>query len=281
MGDRADELVFHLLGLFQPLGHLVDGTAQPVYLVPLVAGHGQADIQLPPGDGGGRPFHLAQRHHDAPHKVQARHHRKHQDRQHDDPTDGNGILELPCHQRHTGHQPHGRHVLRRVGHQIADGHDLFPALGLVEGHPHAVHSILCLLKIALGHDAVSVRAAGGRNDAAVAVQQHELVFVLIGKLLHHPAESHTAAGGSFLGRVARIHLELSRDGRKPPHHGLLHAVVVAAGVAVEEHSLHQHQQQHRQQQVAPQPPASDPASHWHFPPFQFATLDCRAWHFTF
>ena len=71
MGDRADELVFHLLGLFQPLGHLVDGTAQPVHLVPLVTGHGQADIQLSPGDGGGRPFHLAQRHHDAPHKVQA------------------------------------------------------------------------------------------------------------------------------------------------------------------------------------------------------------------
>ena len=40
VGHRTDELVLHLLGLFQSLGHLIDGAAQPIHLVVGVAGQG-------------------------------------------------------------------------------------------------------------------------------------------------------------------------------------------------------------------------------------------------
>ena len=50
-------------------------------------------------------------------------------------------------------------------------------------------------------------------------------------------------------------------GRKAAVHGLLDAVVVAAGGAVEEHDLHQQHQQYRNEQTAPQPSPGDTASH--------------------
>ena len=71
MGNGADELIFHLFRLFKALGHSVDGAAQAVHLIPLVAGDGQTNVQLTPGDAGGGALHLSQRHHDAPHEVQA------------------------------------------------------------------------------------------------------------------------------------------------------------------------------------------------------------------
>ena len=40
------------------------------------------------------------------------------------------------------------------------------------------------------------------DHAAVAVQQHELVFILIGKLLHHAPQRQTAAGSGALGGIA-------------------------------------------------------------------------------
>mgnify|MGYP000370457155 CR=1 FL=1 len=87
VGDGADELVFHLFRLFEALGHPVDGAAQAVHLIPLVAGDGQTDVQLTPGDAGGGALHLSQRHHDAPHEVQARHDGKGQHRRtHDEAT---------------------------------------------------------------------------------------------------------------------------------------------------------------------------------------------------
>ena len=61
--------VFHLFRLFEALGHPVDGAAQTVHLIPLVAGDGQTDVQLTPGDAGGGALHLSQRHHDAPHEY--------------------------------------------------------------------------------------------------------------------------------------------------------------------------------------------------------------------
>ena len=160
MGDRADEFVFHLLRLFQPLGHLIDGAAQAVHLVPLVTGHRQADIQFSPGDAGGDPLHLPQRHHDAPHKVQAGGHCKAQNGRHHDQTDDENALQLRLHQRQTGDKAHGSHVLGRIGHQTAHGHDRFPAGGAVDGHTHAVRCILRLVKIVLHHDAVRTCAAG-------------------------------------------------------------------------------------------------------------------------
>ena len=247
MGDRADELVFHLLGLFQPLGHLVDGTAQPVHLVPLVAGHGQADIQLPPGDGGGRPFHLAQRHHDAPHKVQARHDGKGQHRRTHDEGHHHGAFELFFHQRQTGDETHGGHIFGCIGYETAGRHDHLSALGAVDGDALPVHGVLRLLKVGAGDDALGVGAAGRGDNAAVAV--------------HHPTQSHAAAGGGLLARFAGVHFELTGDGRKAAVHGLLDAVVVAAGGAVEEHDLHQQHQQYRNEQTAPQPSPGDTASH--------------------
>ena len=110
-------------------------------------------------------------------------------------------------------------------------------------------------------DAFRIRTAGGGDHAAVAVQQHKFVFVLIGELLHHPTQSHTAAGGGLLARFAGVHFELTGDGRKAAVHGLLDAVVVAAGGAVEEHDLHQQHQQYRNEQTAPQPSPGDTASH--------------------
>ena len=261
MGDRADEFILHLLGLFQPLGHPVDGAAQPVHLVAVVAGHGQTDVQLPPRDTGGGAFHLPQRHHDAPHEIQAGRHRKAQDGDDHHDADEEDIFQLVLHQCQAGDQPHGGHILGRIGHKAANRHDHFAAVGAVDGHPHAVAGLLRLFEVSTGQDALGVGAAGGGNDAAVAVQQHELVFVLIGKLLHHPAQSHAPAGRSFLGRVAGVHFQLAADGGKAAVHGLLDAVVIAAGAAVQEHPLHQEHQQHRHQQTAAEPPPGNAAPH--------------------
>ena len=131
----------------------------------------------------------------------------------------------------------------------------------VDGDALPVHSLLRLFKVGAGHDALRVGAAGRGDHAAVAVQQHELVFVLVGELLHHPAQRHAAAGGGLLARLAGVHLELAGDGRKAAVHGLLDAVVVAAGGAVEEHDLHQQHQQHRNEQTALQPSPGNAASH--------------------
>ena len=46
VGDGADELVFHLFRLFEALGHSVDGAAQAVHLIPLIA-RGELDVRLP------------------------------------------------------------------------------------------------------------------------------------------------------------------------------------------------------------------------------------------
>ena len=240
MGDRADEFILHLLGLFQPLGHPVDGAAQPVYLVAGVAGHGQTDVQLTPGDAGGGAL-LPQRHHDAPHEIQAGRHRKAQDGDDHHDADEEDIFQLVLHQCQAGDQPHGGHILGRIGHKAADRHDHFAAVGAVDGHPHAVAGLLRLFEVRTGQD--------------------ELVFVLIGKLLHHPAQSHAPAGRSFLGRVAGVHFQLAADGGKAAVHGLLDAVVIATGAAVQEHPLHQKHQQHRHQQTAAEPPPGDAAPH--------------------
>ena len=261
MGNGADELVFHLFRLFEALGHSVDGAAQAVHLIPLVAGDGQTDVQLTPGDAGGSALHLSQRHHDAPHEVQARHDGKGQHRRTHDEGHHHGAFELFFHQRQTGDETHGGHIFGCIGYETAGRHDHLSALGAVDGDALPVHGVLRLLKVGAGDDALGIGAAGRGDNAAVAVQQHELIFVLIGELLHHPAQSHAAAGGGLLARFAGVHFELAGDGRKAAVHGLLDAVVVAAGGAVEEHDLHQQHQQYRNEQTAPQPSPGDTASH--------------------
>ena len=261
MGDGADELIFHLFRLFEALGHPVDGATQAVHLIPLVAGDGQTNVQLTPGDAGGGALHLSQRHHDAPHEVQARHDGKGQHRRTHDEGHHHGAFELFFHQRQTGDETHGSHIFGCIGYETAGRHDHLSALGAVDGDALPVHSVLRLLKVGVGDDALGIGAAGRGNDTAVAVQQHELIFVLIGELLHHPAQSHAAAGGGLLARFAGVHFELAGDGRKAAVHGLLDAVVVAAGGAVEEHDLHQQHQQYRNEQTAPQPSPGDTASH--------------------
>ena len=106
-----------------------------------------------------------------------------------------------------------------------------------------------------------VRTAGGGDHAAVAVQQHELVFILIGKLLHHAPQRQTAAGSGALGGIAGIHFQLACHRGEPPVHDLLHAAVIAPGIAVQEHCLGQQHHQYGDKQVAPQPAAGDTASH--------------------
>ena len=149
-----------------------------------------------------------------------------------------GAFELFFHQRQTGDETHGSHIFGCIGYETAGRHDHLSALGAVDGDALPVHSLLRLLKVGAGDDALGIGAAGRGDDAAVAVQQHELIFVLIGELLHHPAQSHAAAGGGLLARFSGVHFELAGDGRKAAVHGLLDAVVVAAGGAVEEHDLH-------------------------------------------
>ena len=261
MGDRADEFVLHLLRLFQPLGHLIDGAAQAVHLVPLVTGHRQADIQFSPGNAGGDPLHLPQRHHDAPHKVQSGHDREQQDRHRNEHTDDDGVFDLPLHQRQTGDQPQSRHVLGVVGHQRAGRHDYLTRLGAVHRHAQTVRCAERLLKVLTADDALRVRTAGGGDDAAVAVQQHELVFILIGKLFHHAPQRQTAADRRALGGIAGIHFQLTGHRGEPPVHDLLHTAVVAAGIAVQKHCFGQQHYQYGDEQIAPQPAAGDTASH--------------------
>ena len=261
MGHRTDELVLHLLGLFQSLGHLIDGAAQPVHLVVGVTGQGQTHVQLAPGDAGSGAFHLPQRHHDAPHEVQPGHDRKQQDRHRNEHTDDDGVFDLPLHQRQTGDQPQRGHVLGIVGHQRAGRHDYLARLGAVHRHAQTVRAVECLFKVLTADDAFRVRTAGGGNDAAVAVQQHELVFILIGKLFHHAPQRQTAAGSSALGGIAGIHFQLTSHRGEPPVHDLLHTAVIAPGIAVQEHCLGQQHHQYGDQQVAPQPAAGDTASH--------------------
>ena len=261
MGHRADELVLHLLGLFQTLSHLIDGAAQPIHLVVGVAGQGQTHVQLAPGDAGGGAFHLPQRHHDAPHEVQPGHDCKQQDCHRNEHTDDDGVFDLPLHQRQTGDQPQGGHVLGVVGHQRAGRHDYLTRLGAVHRHAQTVRAVERLFKVLTTDNTLRVRTAGGGNDAAVAVQQHELVFILIGKLFHHAPQRQTAAGGGALGGIAGIHFQLTGHRGEPPVHNLLHTAVVAAGIAVQEHCLGQQHHQYGDQQIAPQPAAGDTASH--------------------
>ena len=220
---------------------------------------------------------LPQRHHDAPHEVQAGGHCKAQNGRHHDQADDENALQLRLHQRQTGDKAHGSHVLGRIGHQTAHSHDRFPAGGAVDGHTHAVRCILRLVKVVLHHDAVRTCAAGGGDHAAITVQQHELIFVFIRKLLHHPAQGHTAVGRGLLGRVAGVHFQLTVDGGKTPHHGLLDAVVVAAAEVVHEHALHQQHQQHRQEQASPQPAVGNTTAHC----FSSFLIDNAQPHFTF
>ena len=143
-----------------------------------VAGDRQAHIQLTPGDAGCGALHLPQRHHDAADEVQAGHHGE-------------------------------SHILGGIGHQITGRHHQLAGLGAVDRHTKAVRSLLRLLKVDAGHNAVRICAAGGRNDPAIAVQQHELVFVLIGKLLHHAAQGHAAGSRRALHRIAGVHFQLA------------------------------------------------------------------------
>ena len=160
MGHRADELILHLLGLFQPLGHLVDGAAQAVHLVAAVAGHGQADIQFAPRDAGSGAFHLPQRDHDAAHEIQTGRHRKAQNDHHHHDADEDDALQLVLDEGQARDEPHGRHVFGRIGHQTADGHDHLIAGGTVDGHPHAVGVLLRPLKVNAAQDALGIGAAG-------------------------------------------------------------------------------------------------------------------------
>ena len=258
---RADELVLHLLGLFQTLSHLVDGAAQPVHLVVGVAGQGQTHIQFAPGDAGGGALHLPQRHHDAPHKVQSGHDREQQDRHRNEPTDDDGVFDLPLHQRQTGDQPQSRHVLGVVGHQRTGRHDHLAGLGAVHRHAQTIRRTERLFKVPAADDALRVRTAGGGDHAAVAVQQHELVFILIGKLFHHAPQRQTAADRRALGGIAGIHFQLTGHRGEPPVHDLLHTAVVAAGIAVQKHCFGQQHHQYGDEQIAPQPAAGDTASH--------------------
>ena len=261
MRDGTDELVLHLLGLFQPFGHLVDGAAQAVHLVVLVASDRQAHIQLTPGDAGCGALYLPQRHHDAADEVQAGHHGESKDHRRDHNTYRDGVLDLRSHKGQAGNKTHRRHILGGIGHQITGRHHQLAGLGAVDRHTKAIRSLLRLLKVGAGHNAVRICAAGGRNDPAIAVQQHELVFVLIGKLLHHAAQGHAAGSRRALHRIAGVHFQLAGHRREPPVHGLLHAVIIAACVVVQEHGFGQQHQQHGDEQVAPQPPAGNPASH--------------------
>ena len=226
-----------------------------------VAGQGQTHIQLAPGDAGGGALHLPQRHHDTPHKVQAGHNRKQQNCHCNESADDNGVFDLPLHQRQTGDQPQSSHVLGVVGHQRTGRHDHLAGLGAVHRHAQSVRCAERLFKILTADDALCICTAGRGDDAAVAVQQHELVFILIGKLFHHAPQRQTAAGGGALGGIAGIHFQLTGHRGEPPVHDLLHTAVVAAGIAVQKHCLGQQHHQYGDKQVAPQPAAGDTASH--------------------
>ena len=128
-------------------------------------------------------------------------------------------------------------------------------------HTQTVRAVERLLKVLTADDAFRIRTAGGGDHAAVAVQQHELVFILIGKLFHHTPQRQTAAGGGALGGIAGIHFQLTGHRGEPPVHDLLHTAVVAAGIAVQKHRLGQQHHQYGDEQVAPQPAAGDTASH--------------------
>ena len=69
VGNRRDEVIFHLLGVTQLLRHIVDGGAQLADLIVIVGT--QPHIKVALGDLPGGPAHLAHRHDDGIHEVAA------------------------------------------------------------------------------------------------------------------------------------------------------------------------------------------------------------------
>ena len=259
MADRRDKLVFQPLGLGQVLGHLVDGLAQAANFI-IVSCIRKADFHVTLGNFRCGGFHLTQGAHDGAHKKQAAPDGKGQHQHAQANADGNGAPPPRVHQREACHHPHGGDAARRVGHEHRHGHDAFAVGRCEDGRPHAVgRGKRPAIVGAVGQVAAHGAAAGRQNDA-LAVQQHELELVLLVELLNHAAQGLAAAFGSGRSIPRRAGgLQAAHDGGKTAFHRTFHPAVEVIVAVIQEQPLGNRQHQHGDEQAAAYPAADDTA----------------------
>ena len=258
MAYRRDKVIFQLFGLAQILRHLVDGGAQAADLVVFIVRFGQAGAQIAPGNAGGDVLHLAQRVDDGAHKEQPRPEAEAQDHGDQRQADHRVLGQSIVHQFQAGGHAQRGHVLGGVGGEHGDGQHPFPGGGGIDApggtaRLHGGVQFCAPIPFPVGGQV----AAGGGDQPAVRVQQHEFKFVLGVELLHHPAQRQAAGLGGGGGGGAHVHLQLAGNAGKPAENRLFHPAVVALAVGHQENRLGQDQRDQGDQKAAGEPAFCD------------------------
>ena len=179
MGNRRDEVIFHLLGVTQLLRHIVDGGAQLADLIVIVGI--QPHIKVALGDLPGGPAHLAHRRDDGIHEVAAGIQHKQQNSQRHQRSKYRDEGQLPVNGLHRDHIPQPQQVLSRKRGKHGHSHNFLAVPSPGKGADTAV----CSRVGQVGHGGIlRQKPAGGEEHRPFAVYGHQLYAVPVLKILY-------------------------------------------------------------------------------------------------
>ena len=179
VGNRRDEVIFHLLGVTQLLRHIVDGGAQLADLIVIVGV--QPHIKVALGDLPGGPAHLAHRRDDGIHEVAAGIQHKQQNSQRHQRRKNGDQGQLPVDGLHRDHIPQPQKVLARKGGKHGHSHDLLALPPPGKGAAFAVFP--CHGQVRHG-GILRHKPTGGKEHLPLGIQRHQLYPVPVLKILY-------------------------------------------------------------------------------------------------